>query len=96
MLKKNPEKYYLVNETKALFDSFSEKAGLSKIETEIEEFKRLETKASNLLSLITAGENFVFFPEDYSKMNSAEQMKDSQFIPPLPTHAAVKLQNMLR
>jgi hypothetical protein len=95
-LRKNPEKNYLITETKALYDSFAKETGIIEVEVKIEEFNRLETKANNLLSLVSAGEKFVSFPEDYSKMSSAEQKKVDGFIPTLPTHTAVKLQNMLR
>ena len=95
-LKKNPDKYYLVKETKALFDAFAEKTGLSKIETEIREFNKLLKKANRFRGLIEGGERFIFFPEDYSKMNKEEKIKVDKILPILPLQDSVRLTNMLR
>jgi len=95
-LKKNPDKYYLVKETKALFDAFAEKTGLSKIETEIREFNKILKKAKRFRGLIEGGERFIFFPEDYSKMNKEEKIKVDKFLPTLPLQDSVRLTNMLR
>ncbi len=82
-LKKNPKKYYLIKETKTLFDSFAEKTGLSKIETEIERFNKLVKKANIIKGLIEGDERFIFFPADYSKMNKEERIKVDKLLPTL-------------
>lgn len=89
-LRKNPEKNNLLSKTKALYDTFARSTGLHEVEVKIEELHRLETKANNLLALVSAGEKFVFFPEDYSKMNKEERIKVDKLLPTLPLQDSEK------
>lgn len=94
-LKKDKEKYYLITSVKAVYDSFREKTGIDKIENEITGFEKLEKKINNFKMLVDSGEHFIFFPEDYSKMNDSEKRKANIFVNSLPVHTAVKLKSIM-